>query len=71
MASTVSKPREPQDLRRVGVEEEWEVQWWAVRFRVTPAQLREAVREHGDDAETIEQRLKEAARKSFNNMGED
>jgi hypothetical protein len=70
MANTGTHQREPQDLRYVGVEEDWEVQWWAVRFNVTPEQLREAVREHGNDAQVIDQRLREAARKSFTNMGE-
>ena len=70
MALSSNETREPQDLRYVGVEEEWEVQWWAVRFGVSPEDVREAVRRHGNDAQVIEQRLKEAARQSFTNMGE-
>jgi hypothetical protein len=61
--------REPQKLRYIGLEEDWEVQWWAVRLGVTADDLREAVRQHGNDAQVVEQRLKEAARKSLRNMG--
>ena len=70
MSMLDSKERQPRDMRYVGVDEEWEVQWWAVRFSVTPDELRATVREHGNDARVIEERLKDAARKSFTNMGE-
>jgi hypothetical protein len=70
MSMLDTKERQPSDLRYVGVDEEWEVQWWAVRFSCTPEALRAAVREHGNDAQVIEKRLKDAARKSFTNMGE-
>ena len=70
MSTLDTKERQPSDLRYVGVDEDWEVQWWAVRFSVTPDELRAAVREHGSDAQVIEARLKDAARKSFTNMGE-
>ena len=70
MSMLDTNERQPSDLRYVGVDEEWEVQWWAVRFNVPPEQLRAAVREHGNDAQVIEERLKDATRKSFTNMGE-
>ena len=70
MSASERKATEPSDLRYVNVDEEWEVQWWAVRFNATPEQVRQAVLDHGNDAQVIEQRLKEAARKSFTNMGE-
>ena len=61
--------REPQDLRYIGLQEDWEVKWWAVRLGVTPEELREAVRRHGTEARVVEERLKEAAHKSLSNMG--
>ena len=70
MAMHDTQARQPNDLRYVGVDEEWEVQWWAVRFNCTPEALCEAVRTHGNDAQVIEQKLREAASKSFTNMGE-
>jgi hypothetical protein len=70
MAILDTQTRQPEDLGRVGIDEEWEVQWWAVRFNCTPEALCDAVRTHGDDAQVIEQKLREAARQSFTNMGE-
>lgn len=69
-AMSTLETKQPSDLRYVGVDEEWEVQWWAIRFNVTPEELRSAVREHGNDARVIQERLEDASRKSFTNMGE-
>lgn len=52
-AKTVS-----QDLARVNVDDESEVEYWCRKFGVTPAQLRVAVENVGDLARRIETELK-------------
>lgn len=71
MTTTDSETRQPRDLARIDVYEQWEVQWWATRFNVTPEELHSAVREVGPDAAEVERKLKQAAKASFQNMGED
>lgn len=66
----IESQRQPSDLRYVGVQEEWEVQWWCGRFGCTPEELRAAVERYGTDPVVIEQKLREAAKVSFTNMGE-
>ena len=52
-AKTVS-----QDLARVNVDDESEVEYWCRKFGVIPAQLRVAVENVGDLARRIETELK-------------
>jgi hypothetical protein len=65
------KQREPKDLTRINVHDELEVQWWGVRFSVTPQALRAAVEEHGPNPEEVRKKLHAAARESFKTGGED
>ena len=63
--------RVPQDLTRIGLEEEWEVRYWCERFSVGEDDHRACVMEVGPRAADVESRLRVAARKSFWNDGED
>ena len=65
--------RTPQDLTRVGVEEEWEVRYWCERYGVTDAELRACVVAVGPRTKDVEQRLRETGqgKKIFSNTGED
>jgi hypothetical protein len=65
------KGRIPSDLTRVGLNEEWEVRYWCARFGVGVDELRVCVTEVGPHVDDVERRLKEAARKAFEKMGED
>jgi len=48
----------PQDIGRVNVDSEDELEYWCNRFGVTPAQLRAAVESVGDLARRVETELK-------------
>ena len=63
--------RAPDDLTRVGFDDEWEVRFWCVKFSVTPEELRACVLEVGSRAEDVEKQLRKAGRKSFSMGGED
>jgi hypothetical protein len=63
--------RAPRDLSRINVTEDWEVRWWSTKFAVTDDQLRNAVTRVGPTTAEVERHLKEAAKTSFNSMGED
>ena len=63
--------RSPQDPNRVSLAEEWEVRWWCDRFGCTEVALRRAVDAAGPSAADVERKLREAARESFQNTGED
>jgi uncharacterized protein DUF3606 len=53
MAKTV-----PQDAARVNIHDESEVEYWSLKFDVTPARLRDAVANVGDLARRVETELK-------------
>ena len=63
--------RVPDDLTRVGLDEEWEVRFWCARFTVTPDELRACVLEVGPRTQDIEEQLRKARRESFSKGGED
>jgi hypothetical protein len=63
--------RAPQDLTRVGLDEEWEVRYWCAHFDSTEEELRACVLEVGPRVPDIEQRLRGLAKKVFKNTGED
>jgi hypothetical protein len=63
--------RAPQDLTRVGLEEEWEVRYWCARYGLTGEELRACVLEVGPRAVDVEQRLRDQGKKIFSNTGED
>jgi hypothetical protein len=65
------KDRAPADTSRVNLAEEWEVRWWCDRFGCTEVVLRSAVSSVGPSAADVEKNLREAARQSFQNTGED
>ena len=66
-----SKERVPEDLTQVNLTQEWEVRYWCARFGVSPDELRVHVSKVGPAVEDVERRLKAAARKAFDKMGED
>lgn len=63
--------RAPQDLTRVGLNEEWEVEYWCTRFQTTGDELRACVARVGPSVQDIERDLKRAAKAAFTNTGED
>jgi hypothetical protein len=63
--------RAPEDLTRVGLENDWEIQYWCARFDIGAEQLRACVAEVGPRVEDVESRLRQAGRAAFKNTGED
>ncbi len=63
--------RAPHDLTRVGLEEDWEVQYWCARFETDAEALRACVVRVGPRVEDVEAELHSAARQAFKNTGED
>ena len=61
----------PRDPTRINTQNEWEIQWWCMRFSTTPDALRAAVREVGTSAEDVKKRLWDAASESLKPGGED
>ena len=61
----------PRDPARINVQNEWEIQWWCMRFSTTPDALRAAVREVGTSAEDVKHRLWEAGPEPFKPGAED
>lgn len=50
--------RGPQDATRVNVNEDYELQYWSERFKITRDELRAAVKEAGPSVQAIEAFLK-------------
>lgn len=69
--SARTQPAVPEDCSHVNVTRHAEILWWAEELRVTPQQVRDAVVEVGPSAEEIKKHLREAAKLSFKNLGED
>ena len=67
----VDKDRNPQDMNRVNLAEEWEVRWWCDKFGCTEVALRRAVDDVGTSAAEVERKIRGAAKESFQNTGED
>ena len=63
--------KSPADVSRISLAEEWEVRWWCNRFGCTEVALRRAVDEVGPTAAEVERKVRDAARQSFQNTGED
>jgi hypothetical protein len=61
----------PENPNHVNVTRYEELVWWAQELRVRPEQVRDAVVQVGPNAEEIRKHLKETAKASFKNMGED
>ena len=57
MADNKSKPG-GQDRTRINVNEDYELRDWSEKFRVTPEQLKSAVKAVGTNAEAVEKHLK-------------
>ena len=51
-----------QDRKRISLAQAYEVRDWAAKFKVTPDELRAAVKAVGDDAAAVEAHLKSASR---------
>ena len=63
--------RQPEDLSRIGLEEEWEVRYWCSRYSVTDEELRACVVEVGPRSVDVEAKLRAMGKKIFSKMGED
>ena len=63
--------RTPGDTSRINLQEEWEVRWWCDKFGCTEVALRNAVGTVGPSAAEVERNIRDAARQSFKNTGED
>ena len=50
--------RQPQDRRRINVNQEHELRHWSEKFGVTPDQLRDAVEAAGPMADDVERHLR-------------
>lgn len=51
--------RGPADRRRINLQENYEVSYWAEKFRCTRTQLEQAVRAAGVMADDVERHLKQ------------
>ena len=49
--------RDRQDRRKINVHEKYELDYWSKKFRVTPDELRDAVKRVGTALEAIEREL--------------
>ncbi len=57
MADDKSK-RDFRDRNRVSADEDYEVQYFADKNGITPAQVRNLIAKHGNDRETLERAVK-------------
>ena len=48
----------PQAAKRINVNEEYELGHWSKKFRITAAQLKQAMKKAGTSAEPVEKHLK-------------
>lgn len=48
----------PRDATRININEDYEVQYWAQELKVTPEQLKEAVKQAGPMVENVKKHLK-------------
>ncbi|MER8672798.1 DUF3606 domain-containing protein [Mesorhizobium sp. M0615] len=60
MADDKSK-RDFRDRNRVPVDEDYEVRYFAKQHRITPEQVRELIREHGNDRKRLEREARKRA----------
>ncbi|MES0055135.1 DUF3606 domain-containing protein [Mesorhizobium sp. LNJC394B00] len=60
MADDKSK-RDFRDRNRVSVDEDYEVRHFAKQHRITPEQVRELIREHGNDRKRLEREARKRA----------
>jgi hypothetical protein len=65
--------RTPQDLSRIGLDEEWEVTYWCSRYSVSGEELRACVAQVGPRTLDVEEYLRKTGggKKIFSNTGED
>lgn len=49
----------PPDSRRINIDQEYEVRYWASELNVSPEKLRDAVKAVGTSAEAVRKYLKE------------
>jgi hypothetical protein len=61
----------PADLDRIDVTEDFEVRFWCTHFNVGRDELLACILEVGPQVSDVERKLKDAARKAFQKMGED
>ncbi|MER8903763.1 MULTISPECIES: DUF3606 domain-containing protein [unclassified Mesorhizobium] len=53
--------RDFRDRNRVSVDEDYEVRYFAKQHRITPEQVRELIREHGNDRKRLEREARKRA----------
>lgn len=53
--------RDFRDRNRVSVDEDYEVRYFAKQHRITPEQVRELIREHGNDRKRLEREARRRA----------
>jgi hypothetical protein len=63
--------RVPEDTSQVTLDQDWEVRYWCERFNVDEDALRACVVEVGPRTDDVERRLRDVAKQSFYNDGED
>lgn len=63
--------RAPEDTTRVGLDSDWEVQYWCARFSASEDELRACVVQVGTRTDDVEQQLRAARKKVFSQTGED
>ena len=47
----------PEELLKINVHEKYELDYWSKKFRVTPDELRDAVKRVGTSLEAVEREL--------------
>jgi len=60
MADDPTKKR-PQDSSRINTNEQYELEYWAKKFGVTPERVRQAVEKVGNSAQAVEREIKRVA----------
>jgi hypothetical protein len=64
--------RKPHDMTRVGLDEQWEVQYWCSHFNVDEAGLRACVLQVGSHVDDVTQHLtRDDVKAMMKNTGED
>lgn len=52
------KKKRPQDIKRININEEWEVKYWCEELGCTKEELKKAVEKVGDSVEKVKKELK-------------
>jgi hypothetical protein len=55
------KQRQPQDRKRINLNESWEVEYWCRKFKVEPEELRAAVKASGSSVNAVRKHFQSAS----------